>query len=1370
MTLTARYYRVRIHDGTSDEADFLDPATATGNLLSVSSVRGDDAPYIAAPPDGDGTSVDLVTGKATVGEYHVRVIDAETGEADAFVVGDDFSSYADTAAMQAVWGDWSLGTGTRPLMSGKFANAFRPGGGDPWYIERTFTGLTPLASYRVTCVISGFGGLEANGVTDGGTDVTASVTTTSDASGEILVRAGWTADYNGGGNTGIDTIRISEVSANPVGRVVTRVIADAGGDRHLLSRRVALETSEDALTWATMRLGFLNALKLADALVWDLTVGETRRDELGVELFRETPAPAVTPTDYGEVWTTPSLLLGGPVRRGSAYNTIAEDAFGGVSDYGPARYTSVASPGSGTRVLDLSLTGAYLAPLYGSLLTSYGAWEKIILNDHARPFFVPDKTTWYADSGEDWSRFGYFAGLTVRLTRVSDGEVFYTVALAAPARRLNSYPLLTSDDPYGTFDDFTPWTGASVLGVDWDADALGEAKPGTGEVFDVEVWPTVPSAQYPVHEKGHPVALVALQLDAAGVAYDAASATAAVTAINTAHGGAVLDELVWDAALSLEEYHRKILAFHGFALRPNDAGELEFYGLRHAVPDSGQTITLATLREPGSPYDLNESSIVTTAATKTRSFQFARLTKLDDNTRVLDWPLDNLQKNWITLNGSVDPDTPEGKQRTHVWELPGRVLVGGVPQSPREWAMASGEWLVDWKRRGVEVFTFPCLPTITAMVGDLVTVDLPHVPVSVVGESPVTQRGLAPIACRVTQRTETPAGPDLELILAPPSDPGSLAPPTGAAPGEPRITAPVFTLAALAAAPTTYIEIVLTNADDIADEGRVVDFEMELGAVEPTGSGTAIGSINPGTGGVPDSMIAVVPVGSTAWVRATTVGSGVWTMWQSITLGNNPPPAPSLSYDATVLAATGVPDITALLSGSAVAVKLAVGAVDGGPPSATDVRAATADTVDPYGATFPALDPGESVVVGAFAYDVADTESPMALLTVARAAAETDGGVLVGDRAIGDILYVDEVGGVQVLASLPLPSDAATVDYVVSPTATRPVYRRTCLPILSGGLYPDTTLYPSETLYPEDDTGDPCAEWSGGGATALDDLTDVDTTGVADGDVLTYDSATGDWLPAAPTGGGGTLDGLTDVDTTGVADGDVLTYDSGAGEWVATAPTGGGSTAYDPDKPPTSAHALDDEGTGTAGTTASGFTAVNQGASTLTYDGRGRLALMAPTGSDSLRFYHKTPPVGNWTMVAKIRALLHTNFPSVQIAARNSTSGKYFTAGIQGRNPHPYCLTQTWSSSTAFAGESIHRMIGEFQGYFAMTWDGTSLRSYFSPDGLTDFIQYGSASTYVGTPDQIGICANAQSSTVTVYGLFEFWRVIAGTTPPTLGG
>jgi hypothetical protein len=45
---------------------------------------------------------------------------------------------------------------------------------------------------------------------------------------------------------------------------------------------------------------------------------------------------------------------------------------------------------------------------------------------------------------------------------------------------------------------------------------------------------------------------------------------------------------------------------------------------------------------------------------------------------------------------------------------------------------------------------------------------------------------------------------------------------------------------------------------------------------------------------------------------------------------------------------------------------------------------------------------------------------------------------------------------------------------------------------------------------------------TGGGAEALSDLTDVDTTGATNGQVLTYNSGDNEWQPADPTGGSGT--------------------------------------------------------------------------------------------------------------------------------------------------------------------------------------------------------------------------------------------------------
>lgn len=75
---------------------------------------------------------------------------------------------------------------------------------------------------------------------------------------------------------------------------------------------------------------------------------------------------------------------------------------------------------------------------------------------------------------------------------------------------------------------------------------------------------------------------------------------------------------------------------------------------------------------------------------------------------------------------------------------------------------------------------------------------------------------------------------------------------------------------------------------------------------------------------------------------------------------------------------------------------------------------------------------------------------------------------------------------------------------------------------------------------------------SSGGSLAINDLTDVDTTGVTDNQVLSYDSDTGTWTPDSIATA---LDGLSDVSATSPSDGDGIFYNSTSGEWEAKAPS-----------------------------------------------------------------------------------------------------------------------------------------------------------------------------------------------------------------------
>jgi hypothetical protein len=111
---------------------------------------------------------------------------------------------------------------------------------------------------------------------------------------------------------------------------------------------------------------------------------------------------------------------------------------------------------------------------------------------------------------------------------------------------------------------------------------------------------------------------------------------------------------------------------------------------------------------------------------------------------------------------------------------------------------------------------------------------------------------------------------------------------------------------------------------------------------------------------------------------------------------------------------------------------------------------------------------------------------------------------------------------------------------------------------------------------------------AGGGGSL--DVTDGTTT-VSPTDTLDFDSVFFDVLSpggdVAEVTFVGELDDIADVDTSGVADGDVLTYDSGGSEWIAATPSAGGGVTVQDEGTPLTTTATTLNFTG-AGVTASG--------------------------------------------------------------------------------------------------------------------------------------------------------------------------------------
>src|SRR5690349_2122954 len=147
-------YRLRIRTA-NDDAD----------ALILSTAPTDQYPYISVPPEGDGQTLDPVMGKVSVGAYTVRCIDAvDTLEIPAVgdtVASDDFSGYANTAALLAAWTERKRTptsashltlSATGGESGGKALTTYQEG---VQYLGqfgavRTFTGLTPSVQVVVT--------------------------------------------------------------------------------------------------------------------------------------------------------------------------------------------------------------------------------------------------------------------------------------------------------------------------------------------------------------------------------------------------------------------------------------------------------------------------------------------------------------------------------------------------------------------------------------------------------------------------------------------------------------------------------------------------------------------------------------------------------------------------------------------------------------------------------------------------------------------------------------------------------------------------------------------------------------------------------------------------------------------------------------------------------------------------------------------------------------------------------------------------------------------------------------------------------------------------------------------------------------------
>ncbi len=553
--------------------------------------------------------------------------------------------------------------------------------------------------------------------------------------------------------TGAYSVRVADPVTATNTRVVTSMLADVTARQQLIARKAHVETSADGTTWATLVVGYVVAIRLVDAITYEIGIGQSRRNEQSKEIFKEssTRFPATT------------SIIGGPIFGG----------FGAlVPDNGGWRFY-VSQLGTAPSYVQIKLTTGFdprkntASPptTFSSVSTAITDYE----NNYARPYFEPFATSNTMVTAHNIQ--GQFPQMRVLLKPISPAYNITTnpnrvfVPLSEPEPSPGSWWTINR-----LYDNLTR-SGVSSLWLpkdctNADTGAALTFTPAVNDTFDVWVYAVPISENNPLHIFEHPVDLwEKLMLDAE-IAYD----STVLAALKTLVGANVKLALRITQTYKLADFLTNVI-YGPFRLstRLVDGKQVLFsIRVRGATPVA--TITLADLRsDETTVFDLDEQTVVTAVTLKTLKLYKWTTTEKDQPNA------DSLVSIPGTIQGleNSDDDIPPGlSHEISIGDIPGMILNTNtdspstpVPVNFTQFLSDRGDEMFQRFGRGAIGCELACLPSITAALGSLVTLNLPHLPGSRVGQSPVSQRG-TPRNFQIVHRTEIPEGSSLKLVDA----------------------------------------------------------------------------------------------------------------------------------------------------------------------------------------------------------------------------------------------------------------------------------------------------------------------------------------------------------------------------------------------------------------------------------------------------------------------------------------------------------------------------------------------------------------------------------------------------------------------------
>jgi hypothetical protein len=869
-------YRLRVRNGDD-----------TADLFVITSTRDGENPYIAEPPDGDGESLDPLTGKVEVGSYTIRVIDAVGTvlfDSEDEPELDEPMDWANQAAAEA--DGWTVNDvifdNGEDLGPHATSVTIIPSTGGVDHLVKTLTGLTPGDEYRASLwVISAVqaswrymglelesGGVEVQDTIHGhfGAQgeqqlVTAPITIAGD--GELTIRL----ETNWAGSSfraaGLLVTRINAQQTGVEARIITGYLADLAGKQQLLSKRAFIEEREDEGAWVTIQAGYVTDLSLVDALQYEFSIGSTQRIEQTKRVFDRVPNPVDFPTlsskhdgtaisGTGVVLDRASCIVGGPI----------------IGNWGP--YEDRGRP---VFRVDQLVGGNLVRLKWVEGFVHYGQREppldgnsgddiRDIMNTAALEYL--DSTAPVPYPGVPIFQLAALPGLVCRLYDAGTG-----------AWHSDHMPMALG--PSGAFlrRFLADWgfVGNSVeVHVAWTG-----TLPAEGDRFRLAVFPTSASERNPFHVSGHPVDIAAAIYESIGQDYDTDAAADVKAAMGS---GLVVHLRITEGGTAAQWLEDTLFGPFGFAARLNDDGAHEFFLTRQVGAASVGTITLDDLHtDDGTIWNLKEQSAANLVVWESKSF----LVNDAPTTWDLQMPIDGIQDAKVEV--VVKPSDPDNEhavfgEREIRFVLPGEIegYSTGTQDNPGpldHFVAALAQPLFDWQGRGAIRGEFSALrgsAAYDAKIGETLTLDLPHYPSAIRGDLPTSQRGTDTRRAFVLQRTRTPEGAQVSFEdRGPAADPGLV---------------PTFTLEPDDEFPNTVVTATVTNETDLL--GFLVRVEMLGAAVEPTAA-QFVRMWAPGTGDNPFDLPPVC-AGSVVWVRMRAESAdgeiGAWSAFQSEDLPN----------------------------------------------------------------------------------------------------------------------------------------------------------------------------------------------------------------------------------------------------------------------------------------------------------------------------------------------------------------------------------------------------------------------------------------------------------------------------------------------------